>query len=541
MTEDQPEREHRDVPTTLAGLAAMAVSSDYKVRGKKSAPGGTGVLGYNTATGGKSFGVEGVSDSTDTGAAGVRGDSTAAGSTAATYGVHGVSEATGTLNINPAGVRGTGTGGGKNAGVLGVTESDEGRAAGVQAVATTGFANAILATAEGGNGVEATTSGGGSYGVWGRHTGTSKTDRDYGVFGQTYTEIDGVAGVKGKDDIDSAARSYGVAGETRSSAVGAAGVRGETTQSSGQTYGVEGETVSPVGDSAGVHGFADTTATGVLAESSSGIGLGVIGTATSSDSSPSSASDHAAFVEDTSSYPSAVLGLKGGFVCGDSANTFGLNFVTFYDANEEAVGTIENTTTCGVGLTSGSADYAEFLPRTDPDEKIEAADVVGVVDGEITKRTAGADQAMVITDRPIVTGNSPGPDSEARAGHETVAFVGQVPVRVRGTVEEGDLIVPSGENDGTARAIPAERFTPGDGPLVGRAWEGTDEDGVDEVIVAVGLETGEALEPALRHQRERVDELESAVEDLRRENRDLRARIADLETAVGTTAAPADD
>lgn len=51
-------------------------SSDYKVRGKKQATDGTGVLGWNTATSGASHGLEGVTDSTVSGAAGVRGVAT---------------------------------------------------------------------------------------------------------------------------------------------------------------------------------------------------------------------------------------------------------------------------------------------------------------------------------------------------------------------------------------------------------------------------------------------------------------------------------
>jgi hypothetical protein len=67
-----------------------APSSDYKVRGKKAASSGTGVLGHNTATSGTAFGVEGVTDSTQDGAAGVRGVGT--GTSGGIYGVLGLTD-----------------------------------------------------------------------------------------------------------------------------------------------------------------------------------------------------------------------------------------------------------------------------------------------------------------------------------------------------------------------------------------------------------------------------------------------------------------
>lgn len=105
-------------------------------------------------------------------------------------------------------------------------------------------------------------------------------------------------------------------------------------------------------------------------------------------------------------------------------------------------------------------------------------------------------------------------------------------MKVRGTTESGDLIVPSGEGDGTGRAITADEWTPGDGPIVGRAWEETDETGVDEVTVAVGLETGKVVEPAVADRADRIDDLEGENARLRAELDRKDARIADLESQV---------
>lgn len=177
------------------------------------------------------------------------------------------------------------------------------------------------------------------------------------------------------------------------------------------------------------------------------------------------------------------------------------------------------------------------MPRLDPGEAIEAADIVGVVGDSVTKRTAAADQVLVVSDQSIVTGNSPGADPADREGYEPCAFVGQVPVKICGTVEEGNIVVPSGENDGVGRAIEPSAYRPGDGPIVGRAWENDDSAGITEVTVAVGLETGEALAPAFADQQETIEELDVEIDALRDEVTDLEAevehtvdRIVDLET-----------
>lgn len=66
-----------------------------------------------------------------------------------------------------------------------------------------------------------------------------------------------------------------------------------------------------------------------------------------------------------------------------------------------------------------------------------------------------------------------------------VAFAGQVPVRVRGHVNEGDFIVPSGRGDGYGRAIAyaTENLL----QAVGIAWESKESVGDGMVLCAVGL------------------------------------------------------
>ena len=282
--------------------------------------------------------------------------------------------------------------------------------------------------------------------------------------------------------------------------------------------------------------FSASAADQFLVEAPGGVGVGtdspvsklhVSGDESGSNTEPGS---HVALVEDTSNHDrNEILALKTGYTLDPPAET---NFVTFFDGNGDAVGAIEGTGSGGVALDSGSADFAEYLPRLDPSAAIEPGDVVGVVDGAVTRRTDGCEQALVVSDRAVVTGNSPGDTRAAREEYETVAFVGQVPTKVRGPVEEGDLVVPSGEADGTGRAVTPVEFRPGDGPVVGRAWESDDAERVSEVIVAVGLETGNAFGRVLAEQ-------QTAIEDLERRNDELVDRIAALEAQVGTGQAPA--
>ena len=100
---------------------------------------------------------------------------------------------------------------------------------------------------------------------------------------------------------------------------------------------------------------------------------------------------------------------------------------------------------------SRNADYAEFLPKVNPDENIQAADVVGLYQGSVTLDTRGADKLMVISNISIVVGNAQ-PDS-LRHLYEQVAFLGQVPVKVHGSASYGQWLIPSGLSDGHAVAV----------------------------------------------------------------------------------------
>mgnify|MGYP006279290493 FL=1 len=539
----------KDSIAVIAGdtstVNATMTKRSYKTRGKLDDRHSIGVFGRNTATSGESRGVMGVVDSDQEGSIGVRGVTTG-GEFVTTVGVDGLATQDG------IGVRGTSTGdvgvrGESNEdvaiegvsetdhGVVGRSQNGSGSAYGVVGETDSKSGRGVVGRAGGGRfwksstvmGVMGFTDGSGAadgidvgYGVRGVSransglaygiSGSNQGIDGAGAHGEADTH-DGVAGVLGEtttsayDDPD--ATCYGVKGRTESVGPDAAGVMGEATAGSGTVHGVYGTTNSD-----------DDTASAIYSD-------GQLRVSYESWSGQATIDDHAAVIEDRSGTYSAVLGLR----VGDTGPTAADNFVTFYNGDDTAIGAIEADGSGGVSYSSGGADYAEYLPKADPAASLTAGEVVGVHDGTLSKQTRDADRVLVVSEQPVVTGNSPGEDT---SGHETVAFTGQVPVRVRGTVEPGDVIVPSGENDGTAVAVSPAEWNP-DTSIVGQAWEGDDDSGISEVTVAVGIGDEDVLASA-------VEELQAENAALRERVDDLESRLCDLEAAT-TSPASADD
>lgn len=149
------------------------------------------------------------------------------------------------------------------------------------------------------------------------------------------------------------------------------------------------------------------------------------------------------------------------------------------------------TENLGVTYQSGSADYAEWLERINPNENITAGDIVGVFGGKISKYTNNAQQYMVISTKPAILGNMPKSGQEGL--YEKVAFMGQIPVKVRGTVLVGDYIIPSGLNDGIGRAISSTEMRADQyHEIVGVAWSSSLlNEGVSLINMAIGLNTND--------------------------------------------------
>jgi hypothetical protein len=192
---------------------------------------------------------------------------------------------------------------------------------------------------------------------------------------------------------------------------------------------------------------------------------------------------------------------------------------------------VQNCKDGGVTYGSKGADYAEYLERANPDEHINWGEVVGVRAGKVSRITAGAEQVMVVSRAPIVLGNQPTNGDVSR--FEKVAFMGQVPVLVRGLVSAGDYIVASGLNDGSAVAVPADRLEMEHlARLVGRAWESAPSSSpMNLVNTAIGVN-----QHAARHVIERqARELTALKQDLAKSNSanaKLEDRLAAIEKAL---------
>jgi len=156
----------------------------------------------------------------------------------------------------------------------------------------------------------------------------------------------------------------------------------------------------------------------------------------------------------------------------------------------------------GVVFQSGSGDYAEWLEKKDPAEDLKVAEIVGMTGGKISKNTTSAERCMIISTAPIVAGNMQPKDDEKR--FKKVAFIGQVPVKVRGSVRTGDYVVASGLNDGYGKGISPQRMTLQDYKnIAGVAWSATaDAQREGLVKVAVGINTNDLTDKLIQQQKQ---------------------------------------
>lgn len=169
----------------------------------------------------------------------------------------------------------------------------------------------------------------------------------------------------------------------------------------------------------------------------------------------------------------------------------------------------------GVAFESGSGDYAEWLPRVDPAEAMSIGDVVGVNGGKVSKKFSQAERFMVVSASPIVLGNMPS-TKEGEKNSEKIAFMGQVPVKVRGVVHIGDYLLPSGEGDGLAIAVAPDKMKARDFKrIIGVAWEAADGSEFFKLInTAVGLnqnDTGKLIEEMQMV----INQMQKAIQELK--------------------------
>ncbi len=222
--------------------------------------------------------------------------------------------------------------------------------------------------------------------------------------------------------------------------------------------------------------------------------------------------NHVAIIENTAGFTGNgpdVLALKTSATTPTSAT----NFITFFDGINDAVGAIEGDGSGGITFKSGGADFAEWLPLKSNERPLQPAEIVAWTPQGLSRNTQSALQLVVVSTRPIITGNAPTQsDSNNWA---PVAFVGQVPAQVRGPVQAGDFILPSGKNDGTGIAIPAQQLQAHQiDQVVGQALHDAPNNGIQQVNILVGLPQNEILRALLLQRDARLQALEARLQTL---------------------------
>jgi hypothetical protein len=214
----------------------------------------------------------------------------------------------------------------------------------------------------------------------------------------------------------------------------------------------------------------------------------------------------------------------------------GLNYITFYDGPGTSVGAVEGNGNGGVEFKTSGADFAEKLPVVEDVPMPEPKDLVGVRGGDVSLETEEADRLMIVSTSPAVTGNAT-PSSTADDGRRVpVAFVGQAPVRLRGEAKVGDLVVASGREDGTARAVSPEEYRFQEyGPIAGQAWSAKSGAEVDPVTVAVGLSRSGEVAAQSKEQRTQISALQEENEKIKARQQKLEERISRLEAQSGSS------
>lgn len=183
-------------------------------------------------------------------------------------------------------------------------------------------------------------------------------------------------------------------------------------------------------------------------------------------------------------------------------------------------------TNIGVTYSSGSGDYAEWLPKEDPEQAFSPGEVVGIKGGYITRNTSDAELVLAISNKPIVLGNMP-PEGKESA-YDKVAFLGQVPVKVIGNVKIGDYIIPSGDNNGCASAVSADRITAEDfSKIIGIAWSASESPLVSYINVAVGLQANNTARLVVK-QEEKIKAQETAISQLKEQLSQMNNVLAQL-------------
>jgi hypothetical protein len=176
----------------------------------------------------------------------------------------------------------------------------------------------------------------------------------------------------------------------------------------------------------------------------------------------------------------------------------------------------------GIKLESAGADYAEYLEKVNTSDTFKAGDVVGVYQGKISAKTIAADRVMVVSSMPLIIGNKK--PNRNKNHFEAIAFVGQVPVTVKGVVKSGDYIIASGANDKVAIAVSPSALKASQLSLIiGKAWSESTDAGVK--MINVGITPFDMPSQVIETLDKKFETLEKQNQDLQRQLNEIKALL----------------
>ena len=184
----------------------------------------------------------------------------------------------------------------------------------------------------------------------------------------------------------------------------------------------------------------------------------------------------------------------------------------------------------GVTYASGSGDYAEWLQKKDITETFNSGDIVCLKNGRISRSIEEGGKMMVISEKPIVLGNTPAANNELN--YAKVAFLGQVPVKVLGKVKKGDYILPSGYDKGFGVGVSPDKMKIGDyKKIVGVAWEDIDGDPYGYVNTAVGLNVND-YSSVIENQQDQLKKQQSEIDDMKKTISQIVAQMSSVKDNI---------
>ncbi len=442
--------------TVLNGAAnggAVYARGPNAVIGISESPGYAAILGRNTAITDTTYGVYGLSDSTEG------------------YGVYGRSN---------------------HIGVYGETSSTGGNGVFGYSMATSGETYGVYGRSNSTEGIgvfgRAAATSGTTWGVYGRSDSTAGT----GVYGYNSSTSSGI-GVHGVGPNavlgDSSTPGYAaVMGRNMATTGTGMGVYGQTYSTEGR--GVHGYASATTGDARGVYGRSDSTAGyGVFgwATAATGYGSGVYGTASSADGcGVTGSNDGGTGVSGYTETGTGVYGhADGNGVAIKAEGQVGGNLIEAWHGPlflDRKFYVADNGNVYADGsYLNPAAGYAEMMPGT---AGLEAGDVLVVgLDGKLARCTAAYQPTVVGVYAPQA--GFIGGAVEGATGQVPLAVVGVVTVKVsteNGPIAAGDLLVAA-DTAGYAMRASAD---PPLGTVIGKALEGLDT-GTGTILMLVML------------------------------------------------------